>query len=217
MLHVFLDESGDLGWTLDRPYRHGGSSRYLALAFLVADQSECKYPKRLAKKLCQARGIRHGQELKGCDLSRGDLVRFADMAARMISSHPRIGLRTITVKKENVQSHIRADPNKLYNYMLNLALPDLIKSHPRVVLSPDPRSIKVASGNSMVDYLQTQLWFEHDSPTVLVYQPLESHQSLAIQFVDVVAHIAWSFHEDGQAEAYEILPPHMTSKHLFFG
>jgi hypothetical protein len=207
LVHVFLDESGDLGWTFDRPYRHGGSSRYLTLAFLVADQSQCKYPKRLAKKTAKERGIPHGHELKGCDLPTSSLVRFAQLASKMLASHPALTICTITVKKENVQAHIRADPNKLYNYMLDLSLPDQIKSYPRVVLSPDLRSIKVASGNSMVDYLQTQLWFEHGSSTVLFHEPLESQSSLAIQFVDVVSHIAWSFHEDGELDAYRILAP----------
>ena len=217
MIHVFIDESGDLGWTFDRPYRQGGSSRYLTLAFLVADQNQSKHPKRVAKKIAIERGIPHGRELKGCDLPKSALVRFAQKAAKMLTDHPDLTICTITVKKENVKAHIRTDGNKLYNYMLNLSLPDYIKTHPEVVLSPDPRSIKVASGNSMVDYLQTQLWFEHDSSTLLVHQPLESRRSLAVQFVDVISHIAWSFHEDGELDAYRVLEPHMKSKRLFFG
>jgi hypothetical protein len=33
-MQVYLDESGDMGWNFSAPYRHGGSSRYLCLAFL---------------------------------------------------------------------------------------------------------------------------------------------------------------------------------------
>lgn len=187
------------------------------MAFLIANQEECKHPKRVAKKIAIERGIPRGHELKGCELPRPTLIRFAELASKMIGAHPDIKICTITVRKENVQDHIRGDPNKLYNYMLNLSLPDHIKAHPQVILSPDPRSIKVASGNSMVDYLQTQLWFEHNSITRLSHQPLESHTSLAIQFIDVVSHIVWSFHEDGQLDPYRILAPHMRCKHLFFG
>ena len=28
-MQIFIDESGDLGWILDKPYKKGGSSQYL--------------------------------------------------------------------------------------------------------------------------------------------------------------------------------------------
>jgi hypothetical protein len=34
-MNLYLDESGDLGWTLDKPYQAGGSSRYLTIATLI--------------------------------------------------------------------------------------------------------------------------------------------------------------------------------------
>jgi len=216
MLHVFLDESGDLGWSLDKPYRQGGSSRFLTLAFMVADQDETKHPKRLVKRFCQGHGMHAGHELKGYDLSAGQLLAFAERAAAMLEKHSSIHLCAITVNKQKVQDHIRKDANKLYNYMLSLSLLEHVKSSPTVVLSPDARSIKVASGSSLVDYLQTQLWFEHNATTVLHHQPLESQKSLAIQCVDVVAHIVWGFHEDAKARPYKVLAPHMRIRHLFF-
>jgi hypothetical protein len=217
MRHVFLDEAGDLGWTFDRPYRHGGSSRYLTLAMLVADQDLCKHPKRLVKRFCGSHDISPSRELKGSNLSQSASVDFARQASEMLVRWPLISLLSITVNKQRVQPHIRTDPNKLYNYMVNLCLPDLVVSAPQVAFSPDPRSVKVASGQSMVDYLQTQLWFQYNAATILHHMPVESHQSLAIQFVDVVAHIVWSFHEDAQRDAYGLLSPRMICKQLFFG
>jgi len=34
-VRIFVDESGDLGWQFNDPYRAGGSSRYLTLACLI--------------------------------------------------------------------------------------------------------------------------------------------------------------------------------------
>jgi len=48
---IYLDESGDLGWKLDKPYRYGGSSRYLTIASLIVDPSKKHLPKRLIKNL----------------------------------------------------------------------------------------------------------------------------------------------------------------------
>ncbi|WMN84132.1 DUF3800 domain-containing protein [Vibrio parahaemolyticus] len=43
--NIYLDESGDLGWTFDSPYRRGGSSRYLTIASLIVSPEK----KALAK------------------------------------------------------------------------------------------------------------------------------------------------------------------------
>ena len=39
---VYLDESGDLGWKFDAPYRCGGSSRYLTISAIIF----CSYVER---------------------------------------------------------------------------------------------------------------------------------------------------------------------------
>ena len=71
----------------------------------------------------------------------------------LVDDYPKIKYFAITVKKENVQEHIRKDSNKLYNYMTRLLLLDELCGYDSVRIAPDPRSIKVASGNSMHDYL----------------------------------------------------------------
>ncbi len=215
-MHVFLDESGDLGWKFDKPYRMGGSSRYLTLAFLLVDEDTHKYPRRLIRRLRSKYGIPPSKEVKGSDLTSGQLIYFADKARQLSDNRPRIGYCSITVRKENVQNHIRNDPNKLYNFMINLCILDLIKDEPKVFITPDPRSMKVASGNSMIDYLQTQLWFVKGTETHLIRRPAESHTNLNLQFVDVIAHIVWSYHEDGVKDPYTIISPTISAKHLFF-
>lgn len=154
---VYIDESGDLGWKLDQPYRAGGSSRYLTIAFLISPSELVKHPKRLVRDFCRRNRIPSGKELKGKDLNPTLLLDFADQAVKLHTLWPDIRLRAITVRKENVEAHIRTDPNKLYNYMLKLALVEEVEHEPNVTLIPDPRSIKVGSGHSMIDYLQTSL------------------------------------------------------------
>ena len=61
--------------------------------------------------------------------------------------------------------------------MINLALLDMIKDYPIVTLIPDPRSIKVESKNSMLDYLKIKLWFEKSSSTVIKEVFQESHKN----------------------------------------
>lgn len=52
---------------------------------------------------------------------------------------------------------MRRDSNKLYNYMIGLSLLDEMINYENVVLIPDPRTIKVKSGNSLHDYLDINI------------------------------------------------------------
>lgn len=215
-MNTYIDESGDLGWIFAKLYQSGGSSRYITITALIVPKNLSNYPKRIVKKIYSRRKQSTATEIKGKDLSKDERVKFAQKVVQLLRRQPSIKITSITVKKENVQQHIKADPNKLYNYMVNLTLLDKIKKCSVVDFIPDPRSIKVKSQNSLVDYLQTKLWFEYNSATVIRYKPMESHLNINIQFVDFVSYIIWSRFEYNKSDAFNILKPHILIKHLFF-
>lgn len=123
---VYIDESGDLGWTFDKPYRDGGSSRYLTISFLLTPSDSSKYPKRVVRDLYNKFKIPTKKEIKGTDLSNVQRTFFVKKVIDLILDHPEIRILCITVNKMNVADHIQKDPNKLYNYMIGLALLDEI-------------------------------------------------------------------------------------------
>jgi len=215
-MNVYLDESGDLGWIFEKPYQAGGSSRYLTITTLIVPKTLSFLPKRIVKKTYSERKQSTEKEIKGKELSEKERLKFAQRSARLLRRQASIKISAITVMKENVQLHIRADANKLYNYMVNFVLLDKIKKCSMVDFIPDPRSIKVKSQNSLVDYLQTKLWFEHNSATVIRYRPVESHQSLNLQFADFVSYIIWSRYELNKSRPFNILKNSLSIKHLFF-
>jgi hypothetical protein len=215
-MNIYLDETGDLGWSFDKPFQEGGSSRYLTITALIIPKPLSSRSKRIVKKTYQKRKQPTNIEIKGKDLAGQDQIDFAKRTVRLLLRETSIKVGAITVKKENVQPHIRKDPNKLYNYMVNFILLDEINRYPVVDFIPDPRTIKVESGNSLVDYLQTKLWFEYGSATIIKHIPVESHQSLNLQFVDFISHIIWSRYEFNRSGAFNILKPYILLKHLFF-
>jgi len=215
-MNLYLDESGDLGWTLDKPYQSGGSSRYLTIATLIIPKSHSHLPKRIVKKIYNYRNQKTDIEIKGKDLSNKEKEYLIKRTTALFIKQPSIHLSIITVKKKNVQAHIRSDANKLYNYMVNFATLDNIKSCPVVNFIPDPRAIKIASGNSLIDYLQIKLWFELNVSTTLIYSPMESHSNLNIQFTDFMCHIVWKRYEYNEYKFYSKLKPYILEKHLFF-
>lgn len=216
VLNVYLDESGDLGWKFTSPYRSGGSSRYLTIAFIICPTEKKHLPKRIVRKVYNKLSFPTITELKGSSLDIPIKEFIARETLKMVNSNPDIILGAITVKKENVAAHIQTDGNKIYNYMLKLALLDKIKTASVVNFIRDNRSVKVKSGNSLVDYLQIELWFEKKTATKIVDIPSESHTVHNLQFVDWLNNLIWSHYEDSNSSAFRILQAKIINQELFF-
>lgn len=213
---IYLDESGDLGWTFTAPYRAGGSSRFLTISALCVPNEKKHIPKRLVKGLYKKFNWSPQNEKKWVDMSDAPRKEFAENANRMCQAHKDISLHAIVVKKENVLAHIRKDANKLYNYMIKLALLDFMAQFDVVTLIPDPRSIKVESGNSLHDYLQTELWFTKKASTNLLTTPMDSRNCLGLQFSDMLAGVVQTRHEDNLAANFQLVSKNITLSRLYF-
>lgn len=141
---------------------------------------------------------------------------MAKRTANLICKYPEIQIISITVNKCKVKDHIRNDANKLYNYMIGLILPQRIKDHKRITFIPDKRSIKVESGNSLIDYLKIKLWFEFNSEAYIEYTPLESHTALNLLYIDWISHIIWKSFEDSETDILDICRAKIELLRLFF-
>ncbi len=215
-LTVFLDESGDLGWNFAAPYRAGGFSRFLTIGALCIPSTKEHFVRRVVRDLYTKFKWNTAKEKKWAEMSDSARTEFAESARILCDTHNDIHLHAITVRKENVMPHIRLDGNKLYNYMIRLSLLDRMAAHDTVTLCPDPRSIKVKSGNSMPDYLQTELWFTKKVKTRLFHNPRHSHQCEEIQFTDMLCGVVQSFHEDNEQDNLNRLGPRIHQCRLFF-
>lgn len=149
-------------------------------------------------------------------MSSAERLAFAETVEVMCKKHPDIHLHVITVKKENVEDHIRSDCNKLYNYMIRLCVLECMAEQDQVVFIPDPRSIKVQSGNSLHDYLQTELWFTLKVKTRLTTTPLDSKNCLGIQFADMLAGLIQQRFEDRHFNFIKVCMRRIRLKKLFF-
>jgi Protein of unknown function (DUF3800) len=213
---VYLDESGDLGWTFTAPYNAGGSSRHLTITAVCVPSENRHIPKRVVKSLYERFNWPTTIEKKWAMMTQEERQEFARAARSMCDKHPEVSLHAIVVRKENVQDHIRNDSNKLYNYMIRLSLVDRLSEYDNVVLVPDPRSIKVKSGNSLHDYLLTELWFTKGVKTMLQTNPMDSKTCLGIQFADMLAGAVQGHFEGKRNDCFEVLRPKITLKCLFF-
>jgi Protein of unknown function (DUF3800) len=213
---IYVDESGDLGWKFDAPYREGGSSRFLTIAALVCPQDKKHLPKRLIRGLYSRFKWDTAKEKKWTDTNQSEKKEFANQADKLLSTGPLFKLLAITVSKENVIERVQRDENKIYNYMIKLLLLDEMTRYETVSLIPDPRSIKGESGNSLHDYLSTEMAFERGAPTILTTHSCDSACSLNLQFTDMCAGLIQSHFEDSHSVHWNILSKHISHKKLFF-
>lgn len=215
-VHIYLDESGDLGWTFTAPYRQGGSSRYLTIAALIVPSHKLHYPERVIRGLYTDRKWSTAREKKWAGMSDSARGDFAERAIKLRTQHPDISYHVIVAEKQRVKPGMRKDANLLYNFMIKQALVGEMRKYSDVTLIPDPRSIKIESGNSLHDYLQINLWYTENVETQLTTKPLDSKKSLGLQFVDMLAGTAQLHFEDGCSDSWKLLASQVVLTKLFF-
>lgn len=214
---VYLDESGDLGWKFDQPYRKGGSSRYLTIATILIAHDKRHHLKRLMKDLYKKTKTANDQEVKWANLSQEHRLWIAQKLVNLkIKLGSDIQFMCISVKKEQVKLHIRKDPNKLYNYMIKVLLLNELARYKQVIFNIDQRSMKVESGNSLHDYLQTEIWLTLGAETELETKSCDSKHHLGVQLADILSGIVQSHFEDNKSETYKYLAQHSHIQKLFF-
>jgi len=213
---IFLDESGDLGWSFGAPYRNGGSSRHLTISAALVPHSAQHLPARLIKKMYQKFNWDPKVEKKWAFMKPKERLFFAAQAKKLITENPTAQYFSMTVYKPKVEEHIRNDPNKLYNYAIKLLLVDTMAKFSEVRFYPDPRSIKVASGNSLHDYLQTELWLERKVSTKLITRAEDSASNKGVQFADMLSGVVQQHFEDQLSEPFKHLNSDIICRRLYF-
>jgi hypothetical protein len=213
---IYLDEAGDLGWQFGAPYRKGGSSRYLTIAAICVPEGKKHLPKRVVRKIYDKFGWNPQDEHKWASMDDSERTECAKAIRKLCDINHDIILHAIVVKKQNVLPHIQRDSNKLYNYMIRLALLSRMAKHDVVTMVPDPRSIKVKSGNSLHDYLQTELWFTAKANTNLITNPADSAKSKGVQFADMLCGIVQANFEDNSSRDFQAVHPRLILNRLYF-
>jgi hypothetical protein len=204
-MQIYLDESGDLGWTFDKPNQHGGSSRFITIAGIVVDSDELKHVKRQIADLYKKYNLTPKIEKKGANFSEADATYIVRNLNAIFNKARSFKIIAITTRKENVNLSLRKDCNIFYNYMLGVMLPDTIKHYKNVEIVIDKRTIKVDSGRSFEEYIKTKCWGELQLDVDIACSYDSSDKNEGIWMADWLANFIWRHYEDGRSEAYKEL------------
>ena len=200
-----MDESGDLGWKLDKPNRHGGSSKFITITGVVISKDEEKFISRFIADIYKKYNLTPNIEKKGANFlpEHSSFITF-QLANKIINKCDSFKIISITVNKSKVFDSLRKDKNIFYNYVLGLLLkPEIIQfKSAKIIL--DKRTIKVSHGESFPDYIKTEIWGNGLDIEISCHF-LESTNNKMIWFADWYANFIWRNHEDNESNSYDQL------------
>jgi hypothetical protein len=201
-LDIFLDESGDLGWS-------PGSSRHLVIATVCTRQR--RRLRKMLRRVKAKNGVPASEELKAFRASR----KFRTELLTALSGDSQCYCRAIVIHKPNVVPKLRTS-NLLYNYAAGLLLAPHIRRLSRVNLCVDPRELKVDAPFTFDEYLRVKLYAEMHSEVELTIERPESSVSPGLQVADFVANAAFRHFESGEQKCFGCIRPRLELRRLYF-
>lgn len=199
---IYLDESGDLGFSLR-------SSDYFVISFLTAKDKTLL--KRAVRKVKKKHRLAPGFELKGNTTP----PRIKEDLLKRIAKLD-IDIHTIVMNKAKVTPRLRQDTNILYNYVLGRIVVPYICKQSVVTIMVDRRVVSVTSGFKLNEYLAYKVWYENLADVDMHIQHEDSKWTLGIQAADVVCNSIFRKYESRDERFYNLIEGRIKEEQQLF-
>jgi len=209
-LLAFFDESGDLGWRLDAPYRAGGSSRYLVIA---AALGEGNLHRRLGKAIDQLwthQGWTSKHEKKWNNISDGAKLQFAKLAVDFCNQNPQDKLTVHVLRKSDVAAHMRRDHHLLYAHITTQMIASDLAYSTKAAVCPDELNAGAGKANLLQHLMRHEVWFRKGCNPEINQVSARASFSRALEFCDMLAGAAANHFEDSKSEPWNIVSKFVT-------
>ncbi len=200
---IYVDESGNLGQ----------DGKFFVIAALVPTNS-----KRI-KNL-----VRHGfvkyrsENTRLVDELKGSLLTFPqrqDFLTRLCSKDD-FRCSYIVADKQHLLPHILQNKNICYNYLTSHLLKPLLRSASEDVhIIFDNHTTKVASTNSLADYIKLEAYSKWGFTNNLTITYQDSKSYLNLQAVDMLANTIYGRYHYEKRHLYDIMVAHFGRKIRF--
>ncbi|MFA6547426.1 MAG: DUF3800 domain-containing protein [Candidatus Magasanikbacteria bacterium] len=171
MLQVFIDESGNLG------YNEG----YFIIAMVVAHRPNRL--KNIIKSFCSYHSL---PEVHTTNL---DFTQKQFLVNTLTKQQDDYSISYIIADKMKIENKLLFKNNNLiFNYLFSFLVKDIIKANTDdIFLYLDNRTQKVASANSLKEYIQIKAYMEWGFTKELRIEYKDSRTSKTLQMADLVA------------------------------
>lgn len=208
MTHIFLDESGDLGFSKK-------SSRWFILTIVLTSShrkiEKCikKVHRGLKKKYKKVREL-HAYHTDAVTKKR---------ALRSLAGTDDLKVFCIVLNKKKVYVDLRKQKNYLYNYTANILLDRLhnknvLKSNNKIEIVIDQRETNKFLKSNFENYLKNNLAKKGNSNFDIKIKP--SHAEKCLQAVDFISWAIFRKYERSDYEYYEIIKEKIIEENLLY-
>lgn len=104
---AYLDESGDLGWKLDKPYQHDGSSRYFVIGIAVGRNQKYRRIGKVIENPRELQGWTSKNEKKWATIGPGAKETFCQLAAHEMVRKDGVEVYVAVCHNENAPEFFR--------------------------------------------------------------------------------------------------------------
>lgn len=201
-MNIFIDESGNLGT----------GDRYFVIAALVP-YSGTKRIKNLVRHSCVQFGSGTPlQELKAYNLDFKQKQAFFNK----LTSKRDFEIAYIVADKRHLDPKLLANQNICFNYLAGMLLKSLIKGkNENMEILFDNRSKKVASGNSLSEYVKIMAYTKWSFGYEVKLGYCDSRSCYHLQAVDMIANAILVRYERKKVHFYRYVRPYIKSKICF--
>ncbi len=207
MAYIFLDESGDLGFSKN-------SSKWFMITIAISEDKKCfervvKKVWRLLQKKHKHLGELHASHEK--DITR---TRILNMLAVCD-----IKVMAIILNKEKVHIELKNQKNYLYNHAANILLEnlhnkDIIQAGEGIDLVVDRKDTKKSLQENFVNFLTESMSKRRKEKFEITLNA--SHEDKSLQAVDFISWAIFKKYEHGDFEFYEIIKNKIIDEKLLF-
>jgi len=212
MSYIFLDESGDLGFNLEKK----GTSRYFLVTFVF---SETRAPlenilKRIFQGFSKSEIKRHA----------GSLHAYKEhpktrLKALKLLSEKNVSILVIYLDKKNVYTMLQEEKHVLYNYVANILLgriftKKLIPTDKPIHLIASRRETNLFLNENFVNYLKEQTKTNHALDLAVSIKTPEEEKSL--QLADMASWSIFRKYEHGDETYYNVIKQKIVEEDPLF-
>ncbi len=230
---AYLDESGDLGWKLDKPYLDGGSARYFVIAIAIGLNQSYRRMGKVVEQLHKQQEWTSKKEKKWTTIGPGARQAFCQLAAKELASNDQLKVMIAVYHKEHApdfmrgvdvrEAHPKANEAEIlaleakykgrahlvYAMMVAEILADNLPAMDTFTFCPD----ELNEGQRALDHILTyRLLLQQQRELVLKRVDRVAAMQRGLDFADMCAGAAFEAYQRGESKYLDILRPYVIIK-----